>query len=157
MIIAAAPHLGRDSRAAVDQLMNNFLPDRPEDLFIAAQLVDRNLSPKGPARPLLVRAQTLLADRPEGLSAEQYYLKARVSQALDELTTAARAYNQALRIAPQQVGWRIEYANMLKELRQWKDAQREFTRVLKDRPNDQDIKDSLKEVERQIKISPPPP
>jgi O-antigen ligase len=151
MVAAAAKQFGPNPRQVAEQLMAHILPDRPDDLTTAAGLLDPTLSPAGPARPLLARALELLSRRPE-LSPDQYYLKARVAQALDEPDIAIKSYGQAVAFAQTPITWRIEYAKLLKEQRRWKDAQRELLILRQKLPESQEVKDWLEEVDRQRKL-----
>ncbi len=159
MIHAALPFLGRDSRGRGEDLLVKIFPEqpRPEDLVAAAKILDTTLAADGPARPLLDRALAVLnSERPEGLSAEQYHLKALICEALGEPDAAIRAYGQALLYAPSQTNWRLEYVRLLIEQRRWKDAQHELEVLHRKLPDSQTVKDWIQMVDRERIIDVPP-
>jgi O-antigen ligase/tetratricopeptide (TPR) repeat protein len=132
MLRAAAPYLGADKRQQGELMLAKILPDRPEDLVAAANILDPTLAANGPARPILDHALALLpADQPEGLSAEQYHLKGIIYEKIDKPDAAIRAYGQALAFAGSPISWRLEYVKLLKEHMRWEDAKREMRPLMK--------------------------
>ena len=152
IVNAALPHLGPDPRQRANQLLNRILPDRPEDLEAAARMVDPALSPTGPARPLLERALALLAERPEVLTPEEQHFKALIYRALGQPEAASKAYGLALNLAPNQTGWRVEWARFLMEQRQWKEAHRQLLMLPLGVRESPEVKNWIEQVEREEKI-----
>ncbi|HEY1379905.1 MAG TPA: tetratricopeptide repeat protein, partial [Gemmataceae bacterium] len=152
IVTAAAPHFGPDPQRRGEQLADRVLPDRPDDLVAAARVLDSTLSASGPARPLLDRALALLADRPEGLSAEESYLKAQVDAALGRDEDAVRAYERALTFAQAKPEWRYQFVKLLMERGRWKEARRELEFLRREMPNSQQVKDWIAEVDRELLI-----
>jgi O-antigen ligase/tetratricopeptide (TPR) repeat protein len=156
MVRAAAAQAGAEPRRIGEQL-NAVLPNRPEEILAAAELIDPKLSATGPARPLLDRAIGLLADRAEGLSPETYHLKAQLLSKLGDVDGAIRAYGQALAIAPAQDNWRMEYVKMLMDERRWKDAITQLTifeelQKKREKPFPDQAKNWLDEAKREQRI-----
>jgi O-antigen ligase/tetratricopeptide (TPR) repeat protein len=152
MVAAVSRKFGPDRRRVAEQMLEHVLPDQPEDLVTVAHLLDPDLSATGPARSLMSRAAKVFGDRTEGMSPEQYHLKALVYAKLDEPEPAIKAYAQALALSPNQDRWRLEYARLLRDERRWKEAAHELGILWKRQPQPQEVKDMLDEVDRQRKI-----
>jgi tetratricopeptide (TPR) repeat protein len=144
--------VGPDTPRRADVLLKEVLPDRPDDLVAAARLLDPALSPAGPARPLLDKALTLLADRPEGLPAEQAFLKAQIHDALGEDEAAVRAYKHALSFAAARPEWRYQFVKLLMARGRWKEALAELPTLQKQMPNTQQVKEWIDEANRELII-----
>jgi tetratricopeptide (TPR) repeat protein len=114
IVEAGRQEFGPDPRHIGEQLLAKVLPNRADDLFIAAKLLDPSLSATGPARPLVDRAIKLLPDRAEGLTPEQYHLKGFLLSKAGDPEAAIRAYAQALAYSPR-TDWRLEYVRLLME------------------------------------------
>ncbi len=150
IIAAAAPPAGSDPKQRGEQLMARVLPDRPDDLLAAADILDPTASPNGPARPLLDRALALLYDRSEGLSAEESYLEAQILSRLGRDEDAIKAYARALTFAQAKLEWRYQYVKLLIDRGRWKEARRELDVLQREHPGSQQVKDWIAEVDREL-------
>jgi O-antigen ligase len=154
MVTAALPYLGSDRRRAAELLREEVLPDRPEDLYEAATILDPSLSPTGAARPLLDRALSILGSHVESLGAADQHLRAKIYMALDDSDGAIRAYARAVELAPShlQTAWRLEFVRLLMEQRKWKEANRELQFLFPRMPDSPQIKEWMRLVKRQLEI-----
>jgi Flp pilus assembly protein TadD len=152
IVAAVTRQVGSDPRRRADVLLTQVLPDRPDDLVDAARLLDPALARNGPARPLLDRALDQLADRPEGLPAEDAYLKAQVQEALGDDDAAIRAYKQALSFVSARPEWRYQFVKLLMAKGRWKEALAELASLRKQMPDNQQIKDWIDEANRELEI-----
>jgi tetratricopeptide (TPR) repeat protein len=152
VVRGVADSAGGSDRRRRGEILNRVLPDRPEDIYLAAKMFDPPLSPTGSARPLLDRALALLTDRMEGLSGDESFLKGQIHEALGEDDAAIRAYKHALSFAGARAEWRYHLVKMLVAKARWKEAQGELGVLLRQMPDDQQVKDWADEVGREISL-----
>lgn len=150
IVDASAPLLGTDLRTRADQLLKRVLPDNPLVLYRAAKRLDPGLSAKGPVRPLLTRGINLLTSRTDNLTADDYHLKALLHQSVEDDDAALRAFDLALGMKPTESAWRMEYIDLLIELRKWPLAKRELEFLKRQLPNHQAVIEKLDRVQREI-------
>ena len=139
------------------ELIDQVLPDRPQVLFAAAaQLYPHADAPE--RRPFCERALGLLKQSDRVRSAGDYHLKAVLHATLDEPDEAALAYEAALDRAPQEAGWRCEFAELLRRQGRLRDAWRQLQTLLADQPGHREGLRLFHEVARDMaeKSSPLP-
>jgi tetratricopeptide (TPR) repeat protein len=149
IVDAAAPRLSPDPRRRAELLSENILPDDPELLLQAARRLQTDITADGPVRPLLVRGQAILKQRPEPLTANEYYLRAKFNEYLDDFDAALRDYDRALGVAPNKSDWRLEYAKLLMEQEKWPQAYRELLTLRRQAPSP-DVEEMYRQVERRM-------
>ncbi len=131
-------------------ILERLLPEKPDLLVKAAgQLFpDESLTEEG--RPYLERALVLLQERPALPDANDLYTTAVVHRLLDHPAQACQAYRAALERKPNQVGWRLEFAQLLEEEGFLKESQRELLAILAQEPGHREANQLLKAVRQRL-------
>jgi hypothetical protein len=130
---------------APEALCADVLPDDPDQLFRAAQLLAGEQAP----RPLLLRAVALVGARGGQATRDQLVLRAQGLNRLGRAEDAAVAFEQ---VAARWPGgeWRLEYAQTLLELGRLEDARREVRVLLQQTPDHQRATELHDRIIRQI-------
>jgi tetratricopeptide (TPR) repeat protein len=132
-------------------MLLDILPNNPELFLLAAQRLEKEPMADGPTRPLLERGRELLKEQPEPLTPLGYYLRARFNDLLEDYDTAIRAYDLALSMAPDKIGWRVDYIKLLMNQEKWKEANRELT-TLRRQFSNAEIENWSQQVQRHLII-----
>jgi O-antigen ligase/tetratricopeptide (TPR) repeat protein len=146
--IAAGLARSADPAAAFAQVF----PDRPavwlaaaDQLYAAPEMADRR-------RPLLEKAALLWEQSPVPLEAEDLHRLAAVYAALGRAEDALKTYRLALDRRPDQAGWRLEYARLLRELGRLQDSRRELSDALAEQPGNAEVRGLLEAVNHDIAV-----
>jgi O-antigen ligase/tetratricopeptide (TPR) repeat protein len=118
------------ARVSPDQLLDRVIPDDARQLHAAAAWLTKAGAGDDAVRPYLDKAVALL-DARDGLTAEDWYVKANALGQLDRLDEAKGAYKQALILAPMSHWWRYEYIHFLEGIREYDEAYRELTIMIR--------------------------
>lgn len=130
-------------------ILERLLPERPALLVKAANQLHPGESLTEEGRPYLERALDLL-ERPALPDADDLYTAAVVHRLLDHPAQACQAYRAALERKPKQIGWRLEFAQLLEQEGFPKEAQRELLTVLAQEPGHGEANRMLKAVRQRI-------
>jgi tetratricopeptide (TPR) repeat protein len=142
---ASAAHL------APREICERVLPHDPNLLLKAAlQLYPQ---PTAERRPFLDKALSVLEKQPGPLNAKEFYVKASILCALDRWEEAIPVYQAAVAREPRQASWRFELARLLYQRKHLRESRRELLIVLLQQPGNQDARDLLASVEREIAAS----
>jgi O-antigen ligase/tetratricopeptide (TPR) repeat protein len=133
-----------------DVVTAQVLPDRPAQLVTAAFHLYPGSAGTVQRRPLLERARRLLGEPAAPVKAEDFHVKALVCVALGQRADAGSAYQAALARDPGQVGWRVEYAQLLYEERRFQDARHQLQAALAQQPGNTQARELLDKVARSI-------
>jgi tetratricopeptide (TPR) repeat protein len=125
--------LGKDS-LGVNRLAEQVLPEQLEMLFQAAAHLYPQPEAVAERRPFLARALPLLKARPGVPKAGDYYMYAKIHEAVDQPAEAVTAYRKALKLEPRQLGWHLELAQLLKNQGQLDESRRELQMILRLEP-----------------------
>jgi O-antigen ligase/tetratricopeptide (TPR) repeat protein len=138
------------SSLSPQDVLERLLPEKPELLVMAANQLypGEGLAEEG--RPYLEKALVLLQGRPGLPSADDVYTAAVVHRLLDQPAQACQAYQAALERKPNQVRWRLEFAQLLNQEGFLKEAQRELLTVLAQEPGHGEANQLLKVVRQRI-------
>jgi O-antigen ligase/tetratricopeptide (TPR) repeat protein len=121
-----------------EQVMDQVLPDNPNQIMAAADLFFPETADLSRRRPFLEKAVDLL-NHPEGsLLARDYALRARLNRSLNLIANAVADYQTALTREPAQSDWRYELAALLVGQGRSTEAQRELQAVLRSDPGHTD-------------------
>jgi hypothetical protein len=142
--------LARLGKDAPPELLEQVLPDRPALLLKAAGQLYPDPDGAAQRRPLLARGVRLLAAGPQPLKAADSYLQAQLLTGLERKEEAVTAYRHALALEPAQISWRLELAQLLLACGQAREAGRELSVVLAQRPGDATAQALLEAVRRYL-------
>jgi tetratricopeptide (TPR) repeat protein len=123
------------------------LPDDPELLYEAAL----KLAGEGEnaQRPFLRRAVELLRERPGEPKDEALLLEARALVRLNRAEEALPAFERLAARSPRDVGWRYEFAQVLRERGRLDEARQELRSLLQQQPEHRRGKELYQEVLRR--------
>lgn len=139
------------AKIGIDGLLGQILPNNPEQLVKAAELLAPKVSEET-LRPVYRRAMELLEQQSYDLTAAEYYLKARCAEQLGEKDAALRAYRQAVEMNPVEYEWRWHYARLLRRAGKLQDALSELRFLIRVLPYRADIREEHDSVRREIEI-----
>jgi tetratricopeptide (TPR) repeat protein len=136
------------------EMVAKVLPDRPDLLVQAADLLYPTPEAAAERQPFMEKALDLLRRQPGPLRAEDLHLRAVAHAALGRTREAVADYQAALSQGPRQVAWRYELAQLLYRDGRLSDARRELEQILKQQPDHPPARELLRSVERQLTGTP---
>jgi tetratricopeptide (TPR) repeat protein len=114
------------------EILERVLPDKPDCLVEAAfQLYPQSAAER---RPFLEKALDPLKTPPGPRNAGDWHAKARIHKGLGQPLESLAAYRSAIGLEPGQVSWRYEFAQLLYQEGQVREARRELEAVLAQQP-----------------------
>ena len=144
--VAAAAAGGPD---AAEQL-GRVLPDRADCWLAAADQLYPGPDDAEKRRPLLEKAASLMERTADSAGPEERRRLAAVYASLGRSEDALAAYRKALDDRPDQAGWRLEYARLLRARGRLKDSRRELSDVLIGQPENAEARGLLEAVNHDI-------
>jgi tetratricopeptide (TPR) repeat protein len=131
--------------------LTQVLPDQPEVLVRAAELLFTGPGSMELRRPFLEKALRLLRDPQRELTADRWHVLARVDTSLGQPAEALEAYQAALERAPTQAGWRLEYAALLHASGRLAEARREVIDILRADPRQPQALELFQRIDRDLR------
>jgi O-antigen ligase/tetratricopeptide (TPR) repeat protein len=142
-------------------VLDRVLPEKPDLLVRAALHYYPDPKQNGERRPFLDKALAVIASRPGALSAADFHSKALVHAVLGQSAEALAAFRTATALAPQQIAWRYEFAQLLYERQRYDEARGELLAVLGRQPAHAQALELLETITREERAhqatEPPPP
>jgi O-antigen ligase/tetratricopeptide (TPR) repeat protein len=116
------------------EIVDQVLPDKPEILVMAANVLYPQPTQKALQRPFLEKALALTLRSARSPQAADYVLQARILRDLDRFGDAILAYQQALLLDPGQIAWRFQFAEFLYEQGRLGEAREQLGIILASQP-----------------------
>ncbi len=132
-----------------EQIMDNILPPRPENLLAAAT----HLGPKATLqqqRAYLQRALAQLTSGPDASTLEGLHTKALICKALGRKDEALAAFRELVAADPDQVDYQCEFARYLYDLGQLEEARITLVRAVARHPNHNPARELLQIVTKDM-------
>jgi O-antigen ligase len=148
--IAAAAARGDDRGDALAAV----LPDRPGLWLAAADQLYPGPEAPDRRRALVEKAVSLYERSPGALGADDLRRLAAAYASLGRGEDALRIYRIALDRQPDQPGWRLEYARMLRDQGRLQDSRRELADILAEQPGNAEARGLLEAVNHDIAAGP---
>lgn len=131
-------------------ILENLLPDNAGLLLRSATHLYPGSDALAEQKPFLVKALMLLEDQPTALTADDFHVKAVIYTSLGQPTEALAAYQGALVREPQHIDWRYQFAKLLYEQGQFREARHELLTVLAQQPGHAPARELLDTVTREL-------
>jgi tetratricopeptide (TPR) repeat protein len=136
-----------------EQVLSAVLPETPERILAAANLLDSGGSGTGDRRLFLDKARCLAVAKPEKKAAD-WELEARLEIGLGAPDRAALAYRRAVGLDARRIDWRMAYAEALRASGDLDGARRELDIVLALEPMNRGARDRRDIVIREAQLRP---
>jgi tetratricopeptide (TPR) repeat protein len=136
---------------STEQWTHDVMPDRSQAVYQAAWLLHPQPEMEDERRPFLKVALEHFENRPEGLKAKDYHLRARIQEELDQPDEALASYRLALSRERQQTGWRLEMARLLLRQKQYREAEEALVIVLHEQQANEEVLNLLHDARQGTK------
>jgi tetratricopeptide (TPR) repeat protein len=128
-----------------EEMVLRVLAPRPSQLAAAADFLFPEPAERKERHWLLQKALELLDEKPEW-RAKDFHLAAGIYRTTDQVGRARIAFEKALALQPQEMGWRYEFARFLYEQDQYEDAESQLLILLELEPGYTRAQDLLARV-----------
>jgi tetratricopeptide (TPR) repeat protein len=131
------------------EILEKVMPSKAKILYEAAMLLHPEEDEREDRGPFLRRGLKVLAEQ-EKIEPEDYFYQALIYNELGQKKEAVEAAAIAVHRSPTEIDWRMEYARLLSEDGQTKQATSELRIVLVQDPNRSEAKKLLDMLQRRL-------